>query len=257
MKKIDAHQHIWLDDSLENLARRTEENGVEKVCLFACGELYNEAENEDVRKAFERYPGLILPFGYVRLGRDNAELVDRLHDDGFVGLKMICPMRPYNHVEYFRVYEKAARHKMPIVFHTGIVAPYPRDGEFSVDSALMRPVFLDGIARAFPDLPIIGAHLGVPWIDEALMIATFNSNVYFDLSGVEHLADAPGAYFLSLLYWKGAFDKLMFGCDSPYDRYAESVANHTKIATNHHFSPEQTHNYFYGTIARLLGLGEK
>lgn len=47
----------------------------------------------------------------------------------------------------------------------------------------MRPIYLDTIARAFPDLKIIGAHLGNPWYQEAAEVARWNPNVFFDLTG--------------------------------------------------------------------------
>jgi predicted TIM-barrel fold metal-dependent hydrolase len=46
-----------------------------------------------------------------------------------------------------------------------------------------RPGTLDTLARAFPELVMIGAHLGSPWFLEALSVALYHKNVYFDLSG--------------------------------------------------------------------------
>ena len=41
----------------------------------------------------------------------------------------------------------------------------------NASSARMRPIYLNTIARAFPDLKIIGAHLGNPWYQEAAEVA--------------------------------------------------------------------------------------
>jgi len=72
---------------------------------------------------------------------------------------------------------------MPILFHTGMVSRGLEDTKFRVSSDFMRPVRLDKIARCFPNLIIIGAHLGHPWCDEAAVIMTHNPNVYFDICG--------------------------------------------------------------------------
>ena len=47
----------------------------------------------------------------------------------------------------------------------------------------MQPIFLDGISVAFPELQIIGAHLGYGLYDSAAAVARWRRNVYFDISG--------------------------------------------------------------------------
>jgi hypothetical protein len=47
----------------------------------------------------------------------------------------------------------------------------------------MMPACLDAVARAFPGLNIVGAHLGAPWHEEASMMARMHPNYYVDLTG--------------------------------------------------------------------------
>ena len=47
----------------------------------------------------------------------------------------------------------------------------------------MQPIFLDGISVAFPELKIIGAHLGYGLYDSAAAVARWRRNVFFDISG--------------------------------------------------------------------------
>jgi predicted TIM-barrel fold metal-dependent hydrolase len=47
----------------------------------------------------------------------------------------------------------------------------------------MQPIYLDGISVAFPELKIIGAHLGYGQYDSAAAVARWRRNVYFDISG--------------------------------------------------------------------------
>lgn len=255
MQAIDAHQHLRCDDSLDELARLSEEAGIIKVCLSACGEQYNQPGNEAIKRAFELYPDLIVGFGYVRLGLDAAYVVDQLHDEGFGGIKVINPRKNYSDKEFYPIYERAARHQMPILFHTGVVARLAKDGEFDTASERMRPVFLDGIARAFPELILIGAHLGVPWYDEACCVASVNPNVYFDLSGVIGLlADKPVSFFEHLTYWERAKGKLLFGVDGRYEAKKAVIEGYTRLMQKLSFPQDLMRKVFCGHMAQILGL---
>ena len=46
-----------------------------------------------------------------------------------------------------------------------------------------RPIpYLDNVALEFPDLRIVGGHIGVPWLGEMISLATKYPNVYIDTS---------------------------------------------------------------------------
>ncbi|MGB2986644.1 MAG: amidohydrolase family protein, partial [Phycisphaerae bacterium] len=55
------------------------------------------------------------------------------------------------------VYAEAARHGMPILFHTGVYITAATKLEYA------KPVLLDEVARELPDLKIVIAHMGYPW----------------------------------------------------------------------------------------------
>ena len=185
MKVIDFHAHYPSGrDPLRRLVKACEEAGVEVICLHSLGRLRGMGdENKLVEEAFREYPDLIRGFGFVSLGRDAPSVVDELYSRGFTGLKMFKPAKPYDSDEFFPYYEKAEDYGMPILFHTGVVARNPVDRELRATSSYMRPVHLDRIARCFPRLTLIGAHLGHPWCDEALAVMHHNPNLYFDICG--------------------------------------------------------------------------
>ena len=56
--------------------------------------------------------------------------------------------------------------------HTGPLMP----------SEVGRPIYLDRVALDFPELVIVGGHIGYPWTDEAIAVATKHQNVYIDTS---------------------------------------------------------------------------
>ena len=95
-----------------------------------------------------------------------------------------------------------------------------------------HPSAIDDLAADFPDLKIIMAHPGWPWVDETTAVALHKGNVFWELSGW-----AP-KYFpgnLKVDIRARLQDKIMFGSDYPslaYERifkewgelgYAEAV----------------------------------
>jgi len=176
---IDAHAH-YIDEEgyLDRLVTEERRLDIEKICLSGIGPLFNCKSNEDVRKAMEEYPDVIISFGFVRPGVDPPELVDKLYSEGFRGVKITCPRKNYDDKEYYPIYAACERYGMPILFHTGIVTLQRVVPEEDVSSARMRPVYLDTIAKAFPRLNMICAHMGMPWYAEACEVARLNPNVY-------------------------------------------------------------------------------
>ena len=49
-------------------------------------------------------------------------------------------------------------------------------------SEVGRPIYLDQVALDFSDLVIVGGHIGYPWTDEAIAVATKHPNVFIDTS---------------------------------------------------------------------------
>ena len=47
-----------------------------------------------------------------------------------------------------------------------------------------RPILLDAVARACPDLVICAAHLGHPWCEELLVVLRKHPNMYADISAL-------------------------------------------------------------------------
>ena len=60
----------------------------------------------------------------------------------------------------------------PRLGHTGPLMP----------SEVGRPIYLDQVAIDFPELVIVGGHIGYPWTEEAVAVATKHPNVYIDTS---------------------------------------------------------------------------
>jgi len=268
---IDIHLHYfgpehpaYEDDGLEILQEECAKVGVDRVCISACGRQYKQPGNDAVRGALEQYPDLLIGFAYFRLGIDRPELVDEIKRQGFGGLKMISPLDDYDADAYMRVYEHAAKARLPILLHTGTVANLGMDHEFDVSSNRMRPILLDRIARTFPELNLIGAHLGGPWYDEAAGMMSIHPNVYFDLSGgpATHVGSSHFREHHTLFWWerldKGRRlgKKIVFGCDGGYGSHAAVMDAYRQFCRTYELTAEDEEAILGGTAARLLGLSD-
>jgi hypothetical protein len=200
---IDIHNHLAVTSSPYHLPvgeylKAMDENGVEKAVILgkdygkmgdAQGSNLPDEETADFVKS---HPDRFIGFTAVHPDRGiNANLrrVERaVQDLGLRGIK-INPHSGYypNDERLYPVYERATEHGIPVVFHTGVKAP--------ADGTRMKychPVYLDDVAVDFPDLTIIMAHAGYPWVEEAILVGLYAGNVYADISTLPQIEAALG-----------------------------------------------------------------
>ncbi len=250
LKIVDAHVHPPADGNLRGFVEACEKAGIVKSFMCGLPEGFGKMGNNVVERAFKEHPDLIEGFGYVDLGRDQVQVVDDLYSRGFTGLKFIGPPKPYDVDEYFPYYERAEQYGMIALFHTGIVARSESDKVRRVSSRNMRPVYLETIARSFPKLKIIGAHLGHPWCEEATVVSFHNPNVYFDLSGGH-------TFYIALtlrnrLFFDVKTSKLLFGSDSQPDEFQKYIHFWLTVLPQLGVSREQMEEIFYRNAESLL-----
>ena len=97
---------------------------------------------------------------------------------GFKALRVIPWLwgLPPNDRRYYPLYAECVELGVPFctqVGHTGPLMP----SEFG------RPIpYIDQVAIDFPDLVVVGGHIGYPWTEEMIAVATKHPNVYIDTS---------------------------------------------------------------------------
>lgn len=255
---IDIHIHYCEEEGyLERLLKECDRVKIDKICLSTAGAFYGHVENLKIKDAFKKYPDRVIGFGYVALGKDEPSMVDRLQADGFRGLKVINPSANYDDKKFYPIYFKAEKYNMPILFHTGVVARTENDHQANISSARMRPVYLDTIARAFPKLTLIGAHLGVPWHAEACTIARMNPNIYFDLTGSPYggwREVITSNDLKRLFFWKGAFEKVLFGTDVKIEHLERAVKIYQEMLGPLNLSQDVLDKIYGKTLVKILGL---
>lgn len=116
--------------------------------------------------------------------------------------------------------------------------------------ALLRhahPLAIDELAARFPQLTVIAAHPGWPWVEEMTAVALHKGNVYWELSGW-----APKHFPPSLKTdVRGRLqDKIMFGSDHPSMPFERLLREWDELG----FSDEVMHKVFHANAERVLGL---
>lgn len=108
---------------------------------------------------------------------------------------------------FFPVYAKAVELKVPVFIYTAM--NYRTDLAMDVG----RPLYLDTVARAFPEMKIVASCGGWPWVPELIGVARRHRNVYIDTSShrPKYLA-VPGSGFEMLLQFGNTLlqDRIVF-----------------------------------------------
>lgn len=138
-----------------------------------------------------------------------------------VGLKLY-PGYNYFYVYdelYHEFYDLAAAYNVPVVIHTGDTSKPDGLVKYS------HPLTVDEVAVRFPKTKFVIAHLGNPWIIDAVEVIKKNPNVYADLSGLAagnfqldwFLKEYAGyvQHLQTWLQYLSAYDKVMYGTDWP------------------------------------------
>jgi len=111
-----------------------------------------------------------------------------------------------------------------------------------------RPIpYLDVVAHEFPELVIVGGHVGVPWLAEMLSLAMKNPNVHIDTSAYK--ASRYPAELVDYLRGPGR-RKVLFGTNFPMLGLAECLTGLDALALD-----EATRAAFlHGNAARVYGI---
>lgn len=289
MRIFDAHVHnFWWDRTksaegfLEALSATAQEIGTVRIALLGNP---GATGHDALQNAIESYPDLFVGMGWLRLDEDPPSLIDEFAERGFKGIKILGPSRNYDHEAYYRHYEKAQARGMRILFHTGIlggpndylmgssedawkapptgkeedelVARLGREARgraYGFSSARMQPIYLDTIAFAFPELYLIGAHLGWPDYRTACAIARWRPRLFFDVSGGDVVRNhiIQGGYVMNEI----RPEKLVYGSDSDHRRMKRDVEQWKAAFDEMGLSEDEQDLIFYRNAARIFGIDD-
>lgn len=264
-KLIDAHMHYNGDPAFlkQLLAKLDQVNGLAFL-------LTKPKDFDGVKDFVKRHSDRLVGFGEIELDDPNVlDQIDRFHDAGFRGLgELSGPKKNYDDPAYSPVYARAEKYGMLILFHTGIVNRTTPEIPADISVDRMRATKLDNIARRYPKITLIGAHLGNPDYAWAAEIARWNPNIYWDLSGSTLIKKQEDpTFFKSIFWWSGvasphspkggpsAFEKIVFGSDvfgGELEEFDRELERYHKTLDACGVPPEAQANIFAGTLWRIL-----
>ena len=252
---VDCHTHIWqspdqlgqldLGDSAKPSRRRSnllqdrrtswltvpaadaehhfaQTTVVDKSIVLAFKSKYLRAEipNRYVSDYVKRFPDKLIGFAGIdpteRTALDELRACrDALHLRGVTLSPANQDFHPTDS-RAMRIYAEAERLGMPVLIHPV--------GQCTEESKLefARPYLLDEVARGFPNLKIVIAQMGHPWIDETICMLGKHANIYADVSG---LLLRPWQAYNALVqaHQYQVIDKLLFGSDFPHTSVADCI----------------------------------
>ena len=230
-EKMQRETRVTTGYTYEEMLRLMDAAGIERAFLVAAKigqlgipgswHLPYEMVAEAVRQHPKRFFGLA--------GIDPTEgmkgvrrLEQAVRDYGFIGAHLYphwFELAP-DHAKYYPFYAKCVELDIPIQLQVGQSLVYDKSRPLR---SVGRPITLDSVACDFPELKLVGIHIGIPWTDEMIAMAWKHENVFIGAD-----AHAPKHWPQSFVHYINSYgqDKVMFGTDFPvlgFDRMRHEV----------------------------------
>ncbi|MFH0701160.1 MAG: amidohydrolase family protein [Candidatus Woesearchaeota archaeon] len=265
---IDAHTHIDLfsdefispEQRVNNLKEFMKEAGIDQSLIFCLTPSLPKVLTQDqILNLISGEKNLFI-VGTISIIKHTKKDLLRLEE----GLKQkkIVAIKLYTGYEAFYptdkrcepVYALGEKYDVPVIFHTGDTY------QSKVPIKYAHPLNIDELALKRPNLKIILAHCGNPWIEDAILVMGRNKNVYGDISGWTwgSFHSREGKFLRStferILGWCGP-DKILFGTDWPCNHpsmYSSIHKEYVQFVKSFKLSKEEEEKIFYQNAQRLF-----
>ena len=171
------------------------------------------AGTEDVLTLADKHPARLLVSAMVDSPTTPAVNVKRVRQLAeherfcMVRVSPLVAQYPLNDKLYYPVYAACEELRIPVAINVGI--PGPR-----VRSKCQDPVLLEDVLIDFPDLIVIGAHMGHPY--EALLIQYMLKWPNLYLSTTAYLAKYMDHALVKFMNTSRGLGRVLFGSDHPF-----------------------------------------
>lgn len=254
LERKDTRLSALLDQSLDEFVDGLGDRGVVAVVRALDAETTAgfKIANEVVADLVRRYPGSFIGFAGVdpHKGRDAvAELRHSITDLGLKGVNFQL-MENRLHADdrkLYPIYELCCELGVPVNLHASFhfVRNVPMD--------ISHPRHLDAVAMDFPQLRIVAAPPGFPWVHELIAVAWRHPNVTIGLAAVRaKLLTKPGSGYEPLLAYGRTLlrDRIVFGSSHPLVPLDDALADVEALPVDE----DTRHRWLYANAAELLGL---
>jgi predicted TIM-barrel fold metal-dependent hydrolase len=247
MKVIDVHTHTWtrdiiskrdldarkiaakklgveptLDSTVDSLQKAMKQSGVERAVVLPIDSGLHQKMPLSLTEKTDHHADEVADLSNVvtfvgidpRRGETGLNELERaVRDKGCLGWKVYPPNGFYpDEKDFDPYYSLCIDLDIPVLIHQGI-SPRFKHVKYG------RPAYVDRVAADFPDLKIILAHVGFPWVDETLMVAAKNPNVSVDISGWQVYAATVPMRFYQMIGHAQIMrvfpHRILFGSDFP------------------------------------------
>jgi predicted TIM-barrel fold metal-dependent hydrolase len=241
---------------IDEFVKQLDEMGVEKAVIFNLDEetpsgipgLPNDYYADIIKKYPERFIGIA---GIDPLkGMDAVREIRRSYDLGLRGVAVRPFMLeiPPHHAKMYPIYSTCVELDIPIWFHLSI--------NYSTNTMeVERPIYLDIVARDFPELKMIAGHGGWPWVNEMVAVAWRNPNIYIDIASyLPKYLGMPGSGWEPLLNYGNSIlqDRILFG--STWLFMGLSIKQLADGVMELPLKEEVKEKWLYHNAARLFGI---
>ena len=240
---IDAYNNTWKQAgrsdylagdgfTAEHMVAAMDAAGVGMAVACSLGQAI---DNDYICEMQQRWPDRIIGFGQVNPRVDGAAAqAGRCAANGLRGIKLHPTMHGYHfcdHALLDPVFAACADHGLAVLVN-------------ALDDPFCSPLAVEEIARKFPAVPVLIAHMGTVWnVMEAILVAGRTPSLYLETSAAQ-LLDVATAYQLL-----GAA-KIIMGTDWPGSDFGLERAK-IAMAIPDHAGRQQVEG---GNLAALLRL---
>ena len=241
---VDCHTHFWkAEDWSEEMEReatiargapaqidiREEDHWaamepVDRAIVFGfhASHLGLVVPNDRVKEYVDKHPEKLI--GFACLDPHEPDYLDEMEKcflrDGFRGLKLAPIYQNFHPMDerMMPVYAFCEKRGIPVLVHQGTTFPRRAPLKYAL------PIQIEDVALAFPDLKIVVAHMGHPWVEDAVVLIRKQPNVYADISALYY---RPWQYYNALMLAQeyGTGHKLLMGSDYPFTTPADTIAS--------------------------------
>jgi len=201
--------------------------------------------NDEVAEAIAQAPQRFAGLATVDLRHPVqavAELRRVLSDHNFVGVRVVPWLwdLPPNDRRYYPIYVSCVEFGVPFCTQIGHTGPLCRS-----EPGRLIP-YIDEVLLDFPDLVIVGGHVGFPWIDEVISLAHKYPNFHVDTSA--YAAHRLPTALVEFMQAEGR-ERVLFGSNWPMLSPSRCLAHLNVLNLN----DEVKRLFLGGNAARIFG----
>jgi len=185
---------------------------LEKVVLLPV----SAKENQQLKEWIDYAPDVFIPFyNPPEKEQPNLDITEQMEQElsllDYKGMKLMISFRNKHFYDSIlqSILEVAHAHNLIVLMHTG----WPPPGTKKPVLTYSNPVEMDEYFNSFPKIKFVIAHMGFPFSDIAIALATQYPNIYLDISNLPYMAPLKLKELLLVAKDIIGTQKILFGTD--------------------------------------------